>query len=386
MVTEQSSTKSKIAKYAKSLGAEWMGLETRSSARYWSRLGSDGLLCQDQDRGGGSGVLHNWQLCKELLPWGLDVPGVVAHNDAVASYIHSCSDRVRDAYLDELMTGSRIATVAITEAHSGSDTQNIASTIRQVDSSRWVLNAEKRWITNAPVVGLAFVMAAHDGGALDGKTSLIAVDTRSADVHASEPYATTCLKSTLVGALRVDNLVIRTDDFVGGPGAGAIQMMLAMARERASVAAVALATSRIIMDLTLKWARQHSVRGGSLGGKQAVSHRLARLEARLTLVEGAFQAVLSNFGTGRIPINHATRLKLVSTELQNSIAQSCSHLFGAESFREGTFISRQSENARVQGIYAGTSEIMTEMIANELGLAEDASALSETRGGIHVQQ
>ncbi|MBH5297130.1 acyl-CoA dehydrogenase family protein [Corynebacterium ulcerans] len=361
-----------------------MSSEYKSSEDYWRKLGSSGLLCQEQDEGGSAGVLHNWNLCSELLPWGLDVPGVVAHNDAVASYLYKCSRRVQDAYFKELKEGARIATVAITEPSSGSNTKSLASTIHQINNSTWILNAEKEWITNAPVADLVFVLAVHVDGEFEGKTSVVVVDMRQSNITASSPYLTTCLKSSLVGSLSIKNLKIDTDDFVGKPGSGAMQMMFAMARERTSVAAVALATSRVILDFTVSWVKTREVSGGLLAGKQSISHRLSILEAKLALAESSLSSMLLESKDARVPIGQATRLKLINTELQNEIASSCSHLFGAESFREGSFIARQTENARVQKIYAGTSEIMTEMIANELGLVAESNSPTEIRGGVYV--
>ena len=384
MRISQREIRERIEQIALDLGAEKMAAEKRSSQNYWKKLGSAELLCLAEDKGGGDGVLHNWNLCSELLPWGLDVPGVVAHNDAAASYLKRCSQSVKDTYITRLRQGDCIATVAITEPSSGSNTKGMASTIHQVEESRWVLNATKEWITNAPIAGLFFVVAVHADGALKGKTSVIAVDGRNHNVTTSAPYSTTCLKSSFVGAVSVRDLQISAEDFVGTPGSGAMQMMFSMARERTSVAAVALATSRILLDWTISWAKNRQVGGGLLAGKQAVSHRLSLLEAKLTLLEESLRSMLLICKGNQISIGQATRLKLVSTELQKDIATACTHLFGAESFRDGSFIARQAENARVQSVYAGTSEIMSEMIANELGLYSDQDTVVVGKGGARV--
>ena len=62
----------------------------------------------------------------------------------------------------------------------------------------------------------------------------------------------------------------------------------------------------------------------------------------------------------------AAVLKLTSTEAQCKIADECLQLFGGYGYTREYKISRFYTDARIQRIYAGSSEIMKEMIAREL--------------------
>ena len=59
-------------------------------------------------------------------------------------------------------------------------------------------------------------------------------------------------------------------------------------------------------------------------------------------------------------------LKLASTEMQGKVVDECLQLFGGYGYMLEYPIARAYVDARVQRIYAGTSEIMKEIIARDL--------------------
>jgi alkylation response protein AidB-like acyl-CoA dehydrogenase len=56
-------------------------------------------------------------------------------------------------------------------------------------------------------------------------------------------------------------------------------------------------------------------------------------------------------------------LKLAATEMQLTMVNECLQLFGGYGYTDEYPISRFYRDARIQTIYAGTSEIMKEVIA-----------------------
>ena len=62
-------------------------------------------------------------------------------------------------------------------------------------------------------------------------------------------------------------------------------------------------------------------------------------------------------------VSDAAMLKLAATEMQLKMVNECLQLFGGYGYTDEYPISRFYRDARIQTIYAGSSEIMKEVIA-----------------------
>ena len=71
---------------------------------------------------------------------------------------------------------------------------------------------------------------------------------------------------------------------------------------------------------------------------------------------------------GDLTADDAAKAKLFATELEDRVTDQCVQLHGGNGYMDEYAISRMYTNARVSRIYAGSSEIMREIIARSLGL------------------
>ena len=81
------------------------------------------------------------------------------------------------------------------------------------------------------------------------------------------------------------------------------------------------------------------------------------------------QCVLE-YNAGRLTSELAAEAKLLGTELAGKVADACVQLHGGAGYMEEYRIARLFTDARIMRIFAGTSEIMKEIIGRGLGLDE----------------
>ena len=76
------------------------------------------------------------------------------------------------------------------------------------------------------------------------------------------------------------------------------------------------------------------------------------------------------YNDARLPSEVAASVKLLATELEGKVMDACVQLHGGAGYMDEYRISRMYTDARVSRIFAGTSEIMKEIIGRGLGLDE----------------
>jgi acyl-CoA dehydrogenase len=71
---------------------------------------------------------------------------------------------------------------------------------------------------------------------------------------------------------------------------------------------------------------------------------------------------------GKLSAEDAAKAKLFCSELEARVTDECVQLHGGNGYMDEYAVSRMYTNARISRIYAGTSEVMREIIARSLGL------------------
>jgi len=153
-----------------------------------------------------------------------------------------------------------------------------------------------------------------------------------------------------------------------GKGFGYLSQFLGGERLISSVDAVALAQTAF--DLTLEFVQQRKAFGRPVGTFQHNRFVMGEMRAQIDAVQTFVDQCVLEYNAGRLTAELAAESKLLSTELAGKVVDSCVQLHGGAGYMEEYRISRLYRDARVMRIFAGTSEIMKEIIGRSLGLDE----------------
>jgi alkylation response protein AidB-like acyl-CoA dehydrogenase len=145
-------------------------------------------------------------------------------------------------------------------------------------------------------------------------------------------------------------------------------MMTNLAEERLVGADGYLARAERAFEITMEFIKERKAFGKPVGTFQ--NSRFVMADARTKLDVG--WAYLDHCAMahidGECTAEMAAQAKLFTSEIEGEIIDACLQLHGGAGYMEEYEISRLYVDARISRIYAGTSEIMREIIGRGLGL------------------
>jgi alkylation response protein AidB-like acyl-CoA dehydrogenase len=139
---------------------------------------------------------------------------------------------------------------------------------------------------------------------------------------------------------------------------GFYYLMEGLAEERLLGAMGYLAAAQLSWDLTADFVREREVFGKPLAAMQNTQFKMAELRAELDIAQCFVDQAALAFNAGTLSAEDAAAAKLKTSELQQRVADEGLQLHGGAGFMDEYPISRQSADAKIATIYAGSSEIM----------------------------
>ncbi len=337
----------------------------------WHTLGQAGMLCVDLPEAyGAAGASFEiaQMVLGEMAEMGFGglASSYNIHSNIVAPYIfHQGSDAQKQRWLPKMVSGDVVGAIAMTEPGSGSDLAALrTSAVREGDE--WVINGSKTFITNGLLADLVIVCASTNPSAGAKGISLFLVDTSLPGFSRGKGIRKIGQHSSDTAELFFDNLRLPADALLGEENRGFFYLMEELPRERLGCATQAIFATDGALALTLDYVQERKAFGQSVGSFQNTRFKLAEIKIQLELCRAYYQQCMDKYIQGAMTVEDAALLKLSSTEMQCTAADQCLQLFGGYGYTSEYPISRFYVDARVQTIYAGTSEIMKEVIARPM--------------------
>ena len=188
----------------------------------------------------------------------------------------------KNEFLPKLCSGELIATHAMTELESGSDSFNLATTAKPVDGG-YILNGRKSYLGLAPVADLALVFANTNPDAGQWGISAFLVDTHSEGVTLSAPIEKMGLKSNPLGEIELADCFVDSSRRLGPEGVGVSLFTQSMDWERGFVFASHVGSMARQLDQCVEYSRNRKQFKQPISKFQAVSHRIAEMKSRLEI-------------------------------------------------------------------------------------------------------
>ena len=337
----------------------------------WHTLGQAGMLCVDLPEAYGAAGA-SFEIAQMVLGemaqmgYGGLASSYNIHSNIVAPYIfHQGSDAQKQQWLPKMVSGDVVGAIAMTEPGSGSDLAALRTTaVREGDE--WLINGSKTFITNGLLADLVIVCASTNPSAGAKGISLFLVDTSLPGFSRGKGIRKIGQHSSDTAELFFDNLRLPADALLGEENRGFFYLMEELPRERLGCATQAIFATDGALALTLDYVQERKAFGQTVGSFQNTRFKLAEIKTQLELCRAYYRQCMDKYIQGAMTLEDAALLKLSSTEMQCTAADQCLQLFGGYGYTSEYPISRFYVDARVQTIYAGTSEIMKEVIARPM--------------------
>ena len=339
----------------------------------WKKFGDNGFLipwAEERYGGAGADFLYSVIINEELAGAGYSGIFVPLHNDIVAPYIDSYgTEEQKERWLPGCISGDKILAVAMTEPEAGSDLQAMKTTAKR-DGDSWVINGQKTFISNGVLADIV-VIAAKTGGPdipPHKAISLLVVERDTPGFSRGEPLQKIGLKAQDTAELFFDDCRIPADNILGEEGKGFIYLMEKLQPERLVCAVGSQAAAEKCLEITLEYVKDRSLFGRPLSKFQNTQFVLAELASEIAVGRSFLDDLIKNHLAGKDVMQETCMAKYWICEMGKRVADNCLQLFGGYGYCAEYPISRFYVDARIQTIYAGTSEVMKLIISRGLGL------------------
>lgn len=352
--------------------AEWekAGIVPRDVFAQLGELGALGFGVPEEF--GGSGVddfRFNLILAEEaaraLVAPALVGPGLVV--DIVMPYLLSMgTDEQKHRWLPGIAAGTTITAVAMTEPGTGSDLAGIATRAER-DGDDWIVNGAKTFITNGINADLV-VVAVRTGADRHGGLSLLVVERGMPGFERGRKLDKMGMHAQDTAELSFTDVRVPNANLLGKEGEGFLGLTRNLAQERLSASAGAVAGARAALDLTIDYVRERHAFGKSIGANQNTRFVLATLATELDLAQTFVDACVMAHIRGELTPVDAAKAKWWTTEFYGRVVDAGVQLHGGYGYMQEYPIAQQYLDARVQRIYAGSTEIMKDLIGRSMKL------------------
>jgi acyl-CoA dehydrogenase len=333
----------------------------------WAAAGSAGLLLPGlpEEYGGGGGTFaHEAVVLEELARNGVHFGSAI--QSTVAHYILAYGTaEQRERWLPGLARGEHVAAIAMTEPGAGSDLQAI-KTIARREGDHYVVNGAKTFITNGANATLVCLAAKTNTKVIGMRgISLIMVETRDlAGYRVGRPLEKVGMHAQDTVELFFDAVRIPAANLLGGiEGRGFVQMMEQLPYERLQIAVGAVAMAEQAVALTTQYVKDRQAFGKPLIDLQNTRFKLAECKTRAQIGRVFLDNCIERHIAGRLDEPSTAMAKYWLTEMQCTVVDECLQLHGGYGYMSEYPIARMWTDSRVQRIYAGSNEIMKELIA-----------------------
>ncbi|MFX1417209.1 MAG: acyl-CoA dehydrogenase family protein, partial [Promethearchaeota archaeon] len=269
-------------------------------------------------------------------------------------------------YLAPIIKGEKIGCIGITEPDVGSDTAGM-KTRAEKDGDEWVLNGEKRFITNGSTSDYmcAFAITDPNVRSKDGMSAFI-VDTKSDGFSVVQDHDLLGMKSARVSWLKLDDVRVPPGMVLGQPGQGFHILMDELDSERTAIAGEAIGYGRTPYEVAVKYANERHQFGRPIKDFEGVSFKIADMAMKLEAGRALTLTAARMYDRGENITKEASIAKLYTTEAAIQIANDALQILGGMGYTTDYPVERFFRDARLMTIGGGTAEILRFLIQREV--------------------
>ncbi|MGW1365319.1 acyl-CoA dehydrogenase family protein [Streptomyces chartreusis] len=349
-------------------------IETAAIPRdIWTEAGKQGFLGLEipEEYGGGEArdYRYNTVLAEELAKVTAALSSCLGiHTDIVAPYlVDLTTEWQKRRWLPGFCSGEIVTAIGMTEPGGGSDLAALRTTAVW-DGDSWALTGSKTFITNGYSADLVVVAARTSPEKKAHGITLFGVETGMEGFTRGRKLDKVGQTESDTAELFFDNVRVPHAHVIGEVDQGFAHMMERLPQERLGAAVANLAHAAQILTETIEYTKQRKAFGQSIGSFQYNKFLLAELVTQLEVAQAFVdQAVLAH-NDGELTAVDAAKAKWWSAQVQNDVLDACVQLHGGYGYMNEYRVARAWRDARVTKIWAGSNEIMKELIGRDLGL------------------
>ena len=335
---------------------------------FWQKAGEAGLLCPTMPEAyGGIGLDFTFNaILNEEFTYAMMADSITLQSDITMPYLLNYgSEELKQKWLPQLLSGEKVAAIAMTEPAAGSDLQGVKTTAR-ADGDEFVINGSKTYITNGQNADIILTVCKTNPEAGAKGTSLILVEADRPGFSRGRNLDKVGQWMADTSELFYEDVRVPAGNVLGEVNRGFIYLVSDLPQERLSISITAQAAAQRAFDEAVVYTRDRTAFGKRIIDFQNTRFTLADIKAKLQVGWAHLDWAIARHVKGELTSEEAAASKYWHTEMQWLACDACLQLHGGAGYMNEYPIARIWRDARVRRIYGGTSEIMREMVGRSL--------------------
>ncbi len=337
----------------------------------WQKAGALGFLLPWADEAyGGSGLKdfrYEQIMCEELA--AINEPGFMLplHSALCGPYIAEYGSAEQKArFLPGIIRGETILAVAMTEPSAGSDLAGMRTTALD-KGDHYVLNGSKVFISNGLLADVVIVAAKTDP-ANKHAIGLFLVERGMPGFERGRKLKKLGMHSQDTAELFFNEVRVPKANLLGDAKSGFFYLINMLAQERLTNACSAVAGAEAALQTTIDYVKQRKAFDRPVAHFQNTRFKLAEMRTQIDVAQVFVDRCVLDHNQKQLTPEVAAEAKLFTTELLGKVVDEGVQLHGGWGYMWEYPICKMYANARIQRIFAGTSEIMKEIISRGMQL------------------
>jgi alkylation response protein AidB-like acyl-CoA dehydrogenase len=284
--------------------------------------------------------------------------------------MHGGSDEQKQRWIPDVAAGKMLAAFALTESGAGSDAATVRTTATR-DGDDWVLNGEKRFISQGDVAGIVAVFAQTDSSAEARKAhrhmTCFYVEKGAPGFEAPRVEHKMGIRGSTTAELTFADARVSDTNRVGEIGDGWALAMKTFERSRPGIGAQAVGIAQGALEVATRYAAERRQFGKPIGEHQMVGAMLADMATRTEAARQLLWAAAERISAGdRHPARWAAMCKLFAGDTAMAVTTDAVQVLGGYGYTTEYPVERMMRDAKITQLYEGTQQIQRLIIARDL--------------------
>lgn len=276
------------------------------------------------------------------------------------------SSTLKEKVIPEVLSGEKIAALAITEPGAGSDVASI-KTKAVKEGSLYRVNGSKMFITSG-IRADYYTVAVRTGGEGHGGISMLMIEKGTPGFTVGKNLKKMGWWASDTAELFFDDCMVPVENLIGAENGGFICIMTNFMKERLSLSIMAYMTAKIALEASLKYIKEREAFGRPIGKFQVIRHKLVDMATQVEIATEYTYRAAALMQAGKNPIKEISMAKNFATDVADNVTNEAVQIFGGMGYMRETVVERLYRDSRILSIGGGSTEIMKELIAKQMGL------------------
>lgn len=276
------------------------------------------------------------------------------------------SPALKKTVVPAVLRGEKIAALAITEPSGGSDVASLKTRARK-EGDHYLVNGSKTFITSGTRADY-YTVAVRTGNEGHGGISLLMIERGTPGFTVGRKLQKMGWWCSDTAELFFQDCKVPASHLIGVENAGFIAIMSNFQMERLSLAIMAYMTAQLAYEEALRYVKEREAFGRKIAGFQVIRHKLVDMATRINIARQYTLTVAEKMQTKQNCVTEVSMAKNFATETADFVTYEAVQIFGGMGYMRESVVERLFRDARILSIGGGTTEIMKEIIARQLGL------------------